>query len=77
MDDARLCCGEQLFSRRTLPAQGEQTGSGFHSEFLGPKRVGASISNQGAFFHKASTEAAAFSLAAHPLRIRNPGDFLS
>ncbi len=28
------------------------TGSGFHSEFLGPIRVGASIKNQGAFFAK-------------------------
>jgi hypothetical protein len=35
--------------------QGEYSG-GFHSEFLGPKRVGASIKSQGAIFPKASTE---------------------
>jgi hypothetical protein len=55
------------------PVQGEYSG-GFHSEFLGPKRVGASIKNQGAIFPKASTEAAAFLSAERLQRMRYPGD---
>jgi hypothetical protein len=73
MDNARLLLRGVLFSGGLSPRWALQRDSGFYSEFLGPLRVGASA-NQGAFFRKASTKAAALVLAVRPRRIRYLSD---
>lgn len=50
MDSARLLL-RGVFSQEDSPRAGLPPGSGFHSEFFGPMRVGASA-NLGAFFVK-------------------------
>jgi hypothetical protein len=73
-NDARSHVSIKMFPGGFSPCRVSKLAVGFHSEFLGPIRVSASISNQGSFFGKASTEAAAFSLAAHPRRTMYPSD---
>jgi hypothetical protein len=50
--DARSCVSIKKFLLGFSPRRVSKLAVGVHSEFLGPLRVGASLSNQGAFFAK-------------------------
>ena len=72
MDSARLLL-RGVFSQEDSPRAGLPPGSGFHSEFFGPMRVGASA-NLGAFFVKLRLKPLPFGLAVRPQRIRGLSD---